>query len=362
MAVLISTIIITFLCVIQISVPFLVKRTVVFGVTIPDQYIEQEELLKYKKQYASILTLLSVITILGFVFWTFTNAQLDETIILIGVVIAFAIIFVSLSLYFYYHGKIKRLKRDQRWLENLKQVNVTDLSVRNDDEMLPWYVYLLPMVITIGLLGYVMMNYDLLPNQIPTHWGVNGPDAWTEKTPFAAMQLSLTLFTMQILFLGIHVATKNSGIKLSATNFNSSRNRQLKLRKSSSWFLFFVLLLVTMLMSYLQLTTLHPELASNSLMLVVPFIFLIVVLGSSLIFALKVGRSDKVHVEVVEGEIANIDDDQYWKGGIFYFNSNDPSIFVEKRFGIGWTLNFANPLGYLIVLVPLLLIILISFL
>jgi len=32
-----------------------------------------------------------------------------------------------------------------------------------------------------------------------------------------------------------------------------------------------------------------------------------------------------------------------WKAGIFYVNREDPSLFVEKRFGIGYTLNFGNP-------------------
>ena len=34
--------------------------------------------------------------------------------------------------------------------------------------------------------------------------------------------------------------------------------------------------------------------------------------------------------------------DVCWKLGIFYFNPDDPALFVEKRFGIGWTVNFAN--------------------
>lgn len=28
-----------------------------------------------------------------------------------------------------------------------------------------------------------------------------------------------------------------------------------------------------------------------------------------------------------------------------YNNPNDPSLMVNKRFGIGWTINFGNPLG-----------------
>jgi uncharacterized membrane protein len=27
---------------------------------------------------------------------------------------------------------------------------------------------------------------------------------------------------------------------------------------------------------------------------------------------------------------------------MFYYNPDDPALVVEKRFGIGWTLNFGN--------------------
>ena len=34
--------------------------------------------------------------------------------------------------------------------------------------------------------------------------------------------------------------------------------------------------------------------------------------------------------------------DHAWKLGIIYFNPDDPAFLVEKRFGIGWTLNFGH--------------------
>ncbi|HEY3990090.1 MAG TPA: DUF5808 domain-containing protein [Acidobacteriaceae bacterium] len=34
--------------------------------------------------------------------------------------------------------------------------------------------------------------------------------------------------------------------------------------------------------------------------------------------------------------------DDPWIGGIFYYNPQDPSLWVEKRSGLGWTLNFAH--------------------
>jgi uncharacterized membrane protein len=34
--------------------------------------------------------------------------------------------------------------------------------------------------------------------------------------------------------------------------------------------------------------------------------------------------------------------DACWRWGLFYVNPADPSILIEKRFGIGYTLNFGN--------------------
>ena len=36
------------------------------------------------------------------------------------------------------------------------------------------------------------------------------------------------------------------------------------------------------------------------------------------------------------------DDDEHWLLGTIYCNRNDPSVFVPKRFGIGWTSNIAR--------------------
>lgn len=40
--------------------------------------------------------------------------------------------------------------------------------------------------------------------------------------------------------------------------------------------------------------------------------------------------------------------DQYWKLGVFYFNREDSAIFVEKRFGLGYSLNFGRPTAWVI--------------
>jgi uncharacterized membrane protein len=100
-------------------------------------------------------------------------------------------------------------------------------------------------------------------------------------------------------------------------------------------------------------------------MMLIPLVFFILTLAGSLMFAVKVGKLnsqlDREFNDSGNEKLVDIDEDSFWKGGLFYYNKNDPSIFVEKRFGVGWTLNFAHPIGYVVIFVPLLFILVIGF-
>jgi uncharacterized membrane protein len=63
------------------------------------------------------------------------------------------------------------------------------------------------------------------------------------------------------------------------------------------------------------------------------------------------------------------DDDRYWPGGIFYHNPDDPDLFVPRRSGLGWTINFGHPRSryfllilFLVAIVPPLLVAILSLL
>lgn len=45
--------------------------------------------------------------------------------------------------------------------------------------------------------------------------------------------------------------------------------------------------------------------------------------------------------------------DSAWKLGLFYFNPGDPTVWVDERFGVGYTLNFARLTTWLLVVVVL---------
>jgi uncharacterized membrane protein len=48
-------------------------------------------------------------------------------------------------------------------------------------------------------------------------------------------------------------------------------------------------------------------------------------------------------------------DSKYWKWGMIYVNADDPAIWLPKRTGLGWTLNFAHKVAfvYLVLLLVL---------
>ncbi len=62
--------------------------------------------------------------------------------------------------------------------------------------------------------------------------------------------------------------------------------------------------------------------------------------------------------------MANLPDAAHWKYGLFYHNPADQRVWVDKRFGYGWTLNFARPIAKVILAVavapPLVLVVVLA--
>ena len=183
----------------------------------------------YKKAYAATVLITRYrITYCRYAIWANKSMLSEERIVLIGLGIQFGILIVSMVLYLYFHVKTTHLKRSNNWGAELKQVRIADLAIRSKDEMLPSYLYALPMIITIGLIAYTATQYGKMPDLIPTHWGPDGqPDAFSLKTPFSVIALLLILLVVQGMMLGINALTKRSGIKL-----NPAKS---KLRKFSNY-------------------------------------------------------------------------------------------------------------------------------
>lgn len=75
-----------------------------------------------------------------------------------------------------------------------------------------------------------------------------------------------------------------------------------------------------------------------------PFAMLTVV-GCMIAWCVRLSRSRGKFPRAVSGDLAP---DDCWKAGVFYLNANDQALVVEKRFGMGYTLNLAHPAAWVL--------------
>jgi len=68
---------------------------------------------------------------------------------------------------------------------------------------------------------------------------------------------------------------------------------------------------------------------------------------SSVVYLIKKNRESRGPLDPTPREC--------WKGGILYYNPNDPVLFVGRRDGAGFTLNMANPWSWAVLASPLVL-------
>ncbi|WP_016992425.1 DUF1648 domain-containing protein [Lysinibacillus boronitolerans] len=345
----------------QIVVPYIVRETIVFGVTVPEQKIKHPILAQLKKQYVQFVggTGIVFLIIMIISYNQLAPSESMQSIVLLSCL--FSMLTVSMVLYWINHQKVSTLKKQEQWGVNIKQVRAVDLTARSRDEMLPWSFFAVPLGISVFLIIYTVLHYDQMPNDIAVHWGPSGEaDAWRDKTYFTAISLPLIMLMMQCMMWGITDSIKRSAIKLAVNHKEESLEDQLKTRKYMSWQILMISSALTALLTILQLSNIYPSMTVGYKLLPVFILFLVVLLGSLLIYVLK-KHKHKVRYEAnIDSQVMDVDEDRYWKGGLIYMNRQDPSIFVEKRFGVGWTMNLANPRGYIVIGLPFLLLLLIS--
>ncbi len=107
--------------------------------------------------------------------------------------------------------------------------------------------------------------------------------------------------------------------------------------------------------------SLNPYLASGDRLAIPVWLILGAVLAVAAAFLWPIIRlSQRLSQEPGSGSDGT--PDECWKFGQIYYNPNDPALMVEKRFGVGYTINFGNRASWLVfgllllvIFVPLLL-------
>ncbi|MCJ1907914.1 DUF1648 domain-containing protein [Planococcus ruber] len=352
------------LAAVQAFMPYLVKATEVFGIYVPEPHYRQEFLVRLKKNYSRLVLAGGLTSVLFYALAVNLLHIPEGQGVIWGVGLQLGIVAFSMALYFKNHLTVKKEKQQQGWVLGKKEKVIVDLQFRNDLEMVSGIAFLLPMLITVGLIALTLTLYSQLPDKIPVHWGADGQaDRFSEKTIFSSISMPVILLIMQVLFYFMNQARKTSGSKISATQKAQSRKRELASRKYGSWLLFVTSISVTLLLGSLQLSLIYPELGGALWVMAMTIGFAILVLAGTALYTVKIAQfASSPAAGQSESGIIDADNDRHWKAGIFYVNKEDPSIMVEKRFGIGWTVNLGNPKSWVMVFLPLAAILLIAFL
>ncbi|MFJ3388743.1 MULTISPECIES: DUF1648 domain-containing protein [unclassified Lysinibacillus] len=349
-----------FVGVLETLTPYLARKTTVFGVSIPEPYVQHQQLLIFKKHYSMMVGSIAVACLIAQILLLFTSIQ-EEQFVLLSFVLLYVVLLIAAGLYMFYHIKTKKLKKQENWEAHVKTVYVMDLSFRDRDEVLSPTFFALPIIITLALITFTYMNYNAIPDVFATHWNAAGEiDGRTEKTWLSVIVMPLILLGTQISFFIISIGMKSAKIQLSAQAKDASVNRELNQRKYGSWYLAAINYSMTIVLVVLHYTTVILKNQTAPYFFPLFIVFMIVSLGGLILFIWKLSNSNERFDDLHTNETAAADD-RYWKWGIVYINKNDPSLLVQKKYGVGWTVNLANKWSYIILLVIFLPILLVIF-
>ncbi len=337
------------LFVLGLIMPVVSRKEIFFGIRLPREQMDNPELEKVKKEYQKTYLLMFVVFIIIFILLSlFIDLPLVSTIMIFIYIPMFYIP------YFRAHKRVKNLKEESNWTINKKQVIVVDtksLEEKEDNKKIG-LLFLIPIAILIINVVISLVMYDKLPDIIPMHWNINGEvDNWADKSYGAVLFSSFTqIFIVGIMFFAYKSITM-AKVQIDASRPEESRIQIKKSRKIWGLFIIGMTIVLSLLFSLINIMILQILPISANTFTVITVGICILMLVVTIILAVKVGQGGsrlKVKRTSINNDEQTKDDDNYYKWGLIYYNPNDPSIFIEKRFGIGWTINFGNKLGVLV--------------
>jgi uncharacterized membrane protein len=210
---------------------------------------------------------------------------------------------------------------------------------------------------------YLHSRWAELPERFPIHWGFDGrANGWANRNPagvFGPLLIAAVVAGSIALFGSLLRRDRNTrGAEPAAAT-------ERRFRRAVLWTLLateYLVAAVSIWVSFLPLEGAPPG-GTAGPPRIAPFVALILIFVVTVTIVLaRIGRGarlaaarDGVAKHQPDGTLlGGHSPDRCWKAGVFYVNPDDPAIFVQKRFGIGYTLNFAHPLSWLLLGVSIL--------
>lgn len=200
---------------------------------------------------------------------------------------------------------------------------------------------LLPLAWLLSLAIWAALNSTRLPSRIAVHWGMQGPDRWVTTSPQALVTMIGLPGLVCLVFAGSAYGILHWSRRISTSGSAASSERQF--RRLTVLLMLTVEYLIAILPLLMLLDAPRYALRSWGVILWITLIAFLVRLARA-----GQGGSRLVDPAARAPPVGDRTDDAHWLGGIIYVNSADHALFVEKRMGIGWTLNFGHLWAWLL--------------
>jgi uncharacterized membrane protein len=186
-----------------------------------------------------------------------------------------------------------------------------------------------PPFLALGVTAlYLYLHWNELPERFPVHFDMNGePNRWAARD-FGGVYASL--------LIGLALNLSMAGFAWILSRVSRQTTMQYITTRSLQFLLYpltFAIIVVSLLPVW------------RSPFWLVPTVILITVA------ILIVWSYRKMRSPLTQDPVPEPAGDSYWKAGMFYYNPDDPAIFVSKRVGIGYTLNFGSVWAWVFLLV-----------
>lgn len=361
--ILINIIIVYFILAVSFAIiPYVTKKDLLFGVSIPASANKDEEIILLKRNHRNKIILFSVLIAAINTYLTLGTNIKEDTLNIIFAISLIITLIIYFVIYVISYREAKRIKNHKNWKVSKTSKIVIDTEFRKRKLSINPLWFLLYVAILIITIIIPIIMYDKLPDKLPIHFNSAGvADKWRSKDTAIMIAPISQLFLLIVIYIVNKVIIK---AKQDITGLAPERRieQNMIFRYRMSLFTFFSGLGIELIMLLMQLSAV--ELISNSLfIMILPLIITVTIIIGMVVVIISTGQSgwkiDDNKNE--EDDIITKDDDKYWKLGSFYYNPNDPAIFIEKRYGIGWTCNFARPLSWIVIIGTIILIALMAF-
>lgn len=196
-------------------------------------------------------------------------------------------------------------------------------------------------------MGFI--RYPALPDQIPMHYNLEGQvDRYAAKSMETILMMPIMLIILALVFFAIYYAILHAKNQSAGGDIEEGLKNDLAFKVIISKVVFFVGLLITLIFGISQLSMLG--IIGINITFTAPII-LVMIFALVTYLIVKVGQSgSRMGSSKSTQSKAVAEDDSHWILGAIYFNKDDPSIFVEKQFGMGYTINVGNKIGWMVVI------------